>query len=78
MLLGGWLLGSLSTALVLAIAIWAVVPLDDRRGDRHGNHRDLARPPAARFAAAAIGEQGRRRGLAVLGDDQDRELGAGR
>jgi hypothetical protein len=75
---GGWRLVSVSTTPVLALASWAVVTLADRRGDRHGNHRDRVRLLAARFAAGEIGEQERRRRLAVLGDDQHRGLGARR
>jgi len=76
MVLGGWLVVSLSTALVLGLASWAVVRLAGRRGDRHGN-RDRARPLAARCAAGAIGEAHRRQ-LSVLGDDEHRALGARR
>jgi hypothetical protein len=55
-----------------------VVTLADRRGDRHSSDRDLARLPAARFAAGAIGEEKHRPGLAVLCEDEYRELGARR
>jgi uncharacterized membrane protein len=77
MIIGGWLLVSVSTVLVLGLAVW-VVTLADRRGDRHSSHRDLARLQAARFAAGAIGEEKHRPGLAVLGEDEYRELGARR
>jgi hypothetical protein len=76
MVLGGWLVVSLSTALVSGLASWAVVRLAGRRGDRHGT-RDRPRLLAARFAAGAIGAARRRR-LAVLGDDEHSELGARR
>jgi hypothetical protein len=76
MVLGGWLVVSLSTALVLGLASWVVVRLAGRRADRHGT-RDRARPLAARFAAGAIGEAHLRR-LAVLDDDEHRALGARR
>jgi hypothetical protein len=73
---GGWLVVSLSMALVLGLASWAVVRLAGRRGDRHGS-RDLPRPLTAWFAAGAIGAAHRRR-LAVLGDGEHGELGARR
>jgi hypothetical protein len=76
MVLGGGLVVSLSTALVLGLGSWAVVRLAGRRGDRHGN-RGRGRPLAARFAAGAIGAAHRRR-LSVLGDDEHRALGARR
>jgi hypothetical protein len=76
MVLGGWLVVSLSTALVSGLASWAVVRLASRRGDRRGT-RDRPRLLAARFAEGAIGAARRRR-LAVLGDDEHGELGARR
>jgi uncharacterized membrane protein (DUF2068 family) len=76
MVLGGGLVVSLSTALVLGLASWAVVRLASRRGDRHGT-RDRPRLLAARSAAGAIGAAHRRR-LAVLGDHEHGELGARR
>jgi hypothetical protein len=76
MTIGGWLLVSVSTTLVLGLASWAVVRLAGRREDRHGNC-DLARLLAARFAAGQIGTAHRRR-LAILRDDEHRGLGARR
>ena len=76
MVLGGWLVVSLSTALVSGLASWAVVRLASRRGDRHGT-RGRGRPLAARFAAGAIGAAHRQR-LSVLSDDEHRALGARR
>jgi len=74
---GGWLLVSVST-VVLGPALWAVVTLADRGGDRHGSDHDPARPLAARFAAGAIGVEDHRRRLAVPCDDERRELAARR
>jgi len=77
MMLGGWLLVSLSTATVVGLAIWAVVTPADRRGDHHTSDRDLARLLVAGCAAGESGQVLRRR-LTVLGDDEHRELGTQR
>ena len=77
MVLGRWLLVSVSRVLVSGLASWAVVVMfAGRRGDRHGT-RGRGRLLAARFAAGAIGAARRRR-LAVLSDDEHRALGARR
>ena len=77
MMLGGWLLVSLSAATVVGLAIWAVVMPADRRGDQHTSDRDLARLLVAGCAAGESGQVHRRR-LTVLGDDEHRELGTQR
>jgi hypothetical protein len=77
MVLGRWLLVSVSRVLVSGLASRAVVVMfAGRRRDRHGN-RDRGRPLTAWFAAGAIGAA-HRRWLAVLGDDEHGELGARR
>jgi hypothetical protein len=77
MMMGGWLLMSLSMATVVGLAIWAVVTPADRRGDQHTSDRDRARLLVAGCAAGESGQVHWRR-LTVLGDDEHRELGARR